>query len=214
METDLNTVEIIRNYFPTLDEKTILSLENLGSLSKEWNDKINTISRKDIDNIFSHHILHSLSIFKFMSFSSGSRILDIGTGGGYPGLPLAIVNPETEFVLCDSIGKKIKVVQAIVEALKLDNVTAVNDRAEKLGNHFDFVTGRAVTALSDFMKYAQPRIQQKNQKNVLPNGVLYLKGGSNDEELKPYKKRMELVKLHSYFKLDFYESKELLYIQA
>jgi 16S rRNA (guanine527-N7)-methyltransferase len=179
-------------------------------LYAEWNERINVISRKDIEALYLRHVLHSLGIAKVQVFLPGSRVLDIGTGGGFPGIPLAIMFPETEFVLVDSIGKKIKVVGEIARELRLENVEAVHGRAEKQQGQFDFIVSRAVTNMSDFVKWTRNKFLKENR-HPLPNGILYLKGGDLSEELKPFRKA-RIYSLSDYFEEDFFETKKVVYL--
>ena len=177
-------MEIILKYFPGLTSQQQEKLSMLGPLYHDWNEKINLISRKDIGGLYEKHILHSLSIAKIIRFSGGSRILDVGTGGGFPGIPLAIMFPEVSFHLIDSIGKKIHVVKSIADALKLENVEAEQIRAEFVKAKYDFIVSRAVTQLPEFVKWVGKNVS-KVQRNAMPNGIFYLKGGIPDEEIKP-----------------------------
>lgn len=201
--------ELILKYFPDLTEKQIVQLKQLGMLYPEWNEKINVISRKDVDSLYEKHILHSLGIAKVMQFQPGTKVLDIGTGGGFPGIPLAILFPEVQFTLIDSIGKKIKVVQAVAESIGLENVTAIHGRAEELKEKFHFVVSRAVTSMPVFLKWLKGKFE-KEQFNPKHNGVLYLKGGDLGEELAGI--RCEIFPLSTYFEEDFFETKKVVYI--
>ncbi|MEJ5053087.1 16S rRNA (guanine(527)-N(7))-methyltransferase RsmG [Sphingobacterium sp. MYb382] len=206
------TVDIIFKYFPKLTEKQKKQFAELETVYPFWNDQINVVSRKDISSLYLHHVLHSLGIAKFMtSFTPGTKILDVGTGGGFPGIPLAILFPEVQFQLVDSIGKKIKVVREVAAAIGLENVEAFHLRAEELEEKYDFVVSRAVTRLIDFMPWVRNKIEKKD-KNGLPNGILYLKGGDLKEEIKEARVRAELHSLSSYFEEDFFETKQLVYI--
>ena len=206
------TVDIIFKYFPNLTEKQKKQFEELATVYPFWNDQINVVSRKDIASLYLHHVLHSLGIAKFMtSFTPGTKILDVGTGGGFPGIPLAILFPEVQFQLVDSIGKKIKVVREVAAAIGLENVEAFHLRAEELDEKYDFVVSRAVTRLADFMPWVRNKFE-KNDKNGVPNGILYLKGGDLKEEIKEARVRAELHALSSYFEEDFFETKQLVYI--
>jgi len=181
-------LKIILKYFKNLSSTQIEQLEQLKTLYSYWNNKINVISRKDIDKLYERHILHSLAIAKYTKFTKGTRILDIGTGGGLPGIPLAILFPDVNFHLVDSIGKKIKVVNEITKALNLQNVIAEHNHSSQLKLQYDFVISRAVTAFPKFIQLVKNRIKKKNN-NKLINGIIYLKGGNLDEELKKYKKK-------------------------
>ena len=206
------TVDIIYNYFPKLTEKQKEQFAKLEELYPLWNDPINVISRKDIESLYLKHVLHSLAIGKFVGeFTPKTRILDVGTGGGFPGIPLAILFPEVQFHLVDSIGKKIKVVREIAEALGLTNVEADHIRAEQLDYKYDFVVSRAVTRLGDFIPWVQNKIERKD-KNGIPNGILYLKGGDLKEEIKEARVKAELHPISHYFKEDFFETKYVMYI--
>jgi 16S rRNA (guanine527-N7)-methyltransferase len=198
-------------YFPGLTEKAKSQLAELLPLYTEWNAQINVISRKDLDQLYTRHVLHSLAIHKFLQFAPGSRILDIGTGGGFPGIPLAILNPEVNFVLVDSIGKKIKVVQEVSQALGLTNVTAIHERAEKVKGPFDFVVSRAVAELKLLLQWSNGKISRK-QINALPNGLICLKGGDLTEEFKGLSKDIEEYDLQQWFSDPFFETKKLVYV--
>ena len=200
----------ILNYFPHLSSSQKEQFSELGPLYAEWNERINVISRKDIEALYLRHVLHSLGIAKVQDFLPGSRVLDIGTGGGFPGVPLAIMFPETKFVLVDSIGKKIKVVGEVARELGLENVEAVHGRAEKQKGQFDFIVSRAVTNMSDFVKWTRNKFL-KESRHSLPNGILYLKGGDLREELKPFQKA-RIYPLSDYFEEDFFETKKVVYL--
>lgn len=204
------TVDIILKYFPDLTETQVQQFTQLESLYKEWNAQINVISRKDIDELYIRHVLHSLGIAKVQPFAAKSRVLDVGTGGGFPGIPLAILFPETTFLLVDSIGKKIKVVNGVAQAIGLTNLTAEHMRAEKVKGEFDFIVSRAVTAMPDFMKWVKKKCAKK-QRHELKNGILYLKGGDLTEELKEFPKAT-LYDLPTYFEEDFFETKKVVHI--
>ena len=203
-------MELILNYFSELTEEQIKRFKSLEDLYRTWNEQINVISRKDIDELYVKHVLHSLGIAKVQEFKPGSKILDIGTGGGFPGIPLAILFPETNFYLVDSIGKKIKVVKAVAEALSLENVRAEHIRAENVKEEFDFIVSRAVTRMDDFVKWTRKKIAKKQQ-HELKNGILYLKGGDLTEELKNFPKA-EIYNLSDYFKEAFFETKKVVHI--
>ena len=202
--------EIVFNYFPELTEVQIEQFNLLEELYKDWNQKINVVSRKDIDELYVRHVLHSLGIAKIIQFKPGAEILDVGTGGGFPGIPLAILFPETNFTLVDAIGKKVKVVQEVVEGLKLQNVRAIHSRVEELDQQFDFIVSRAVAAMPTFVHWVKGRIKKKSE-HSLRNGILYLKGGDLEEELKNYK-TAELFELADFFKEEFFETKRLVYL--
>lgn len=202
--------EIIKNYFPTLTTKQIEQFELLEPLYKDWNSKINVISRKDIDELYVRHVLHSLGIAKVQEFKAGSSIMDVGTGGGFPGIPLAILYPDSEFYLIDAIAKKIKVVQEVVDALELKNVKSAQQRAEKVKGEFDFIVSRAVTNMPDFVKWVRNKVKKQSQ-HQLKNGILYLKGGDLTEELALYQ-TATTYDLSDYFKEDFFETKKVVHL--
>lgn len=203
-------MELILKYFPDLTEQQIEQFEALLSLYKEWNAKINVISRKDIDELYLRHVLHSLAISKVMPFANGSSILDVGTGGGFPGVPLAILFPECQFHLVDSINKKLKVIKGVVDALSLENIKPTHSRVEAINEQYDFIVSRAVTSMPEFTKWVKGKIR-KEQINDFKNGILYLKGGDLSEELKQYT-RVKLFPLTDYFKEDFFETKKVVYL--
>ncbi len=209
----MDSVEIISRYFPKISETQLDQFHQLGVSVLHWNDKINVISRKDTAHIYLHHILHSLAIAKVIQFKPGTRIVDIGTGGGFPGIPLAIMFPDCEFHLVDSIGKKIKVANEICTHLKLDNVRAEQTRAEQIKNQYDFATGRAVTQLPKMLQWVANKIAAKSF-NSAPNGMLYLKGGDFDEELDQIKKYHKVHDISSFFKEPFFETKKVVYIKG
>ncbi|QZK91305.1 16S rRNA (guanine(527)-N(7))-methyltransferase RsmG [Flavobacterium sp. CHNK8] len=200
----------ILKYFPNLSDLQKEQFEKLDFLYHEWNEKINVISRKDIDSLYTKHILHSLGIAKIMKFEPGTYVLDVGTGGGFPGIPLAILFPETRFYLIDVIAKKIKVVQAVAEGLELKNVKAEQMRAENVKGDFDFIVSRAVTNMPDFVSWVKTKIK-KNNKHELKNGILYLKGGDLTEELKDFPKATE-YNLADYFEDEFFETKKVVHL--
>ena len=202
---------LIQEYFPGLTDDQIEKFDKLYELYSFWNAQINVISRKDIDELYERHILHSLGIAKFCSFKAGEKVLDVGTGGGFPGIPLAILFPETQFHLVDSIGKKIKVVDEVATALGLENVRASHLRAEQVTDKYDFVVSRAVTRLIDFYPWIKDKFN-KDSKNAIANGILYLKGGDLAEEIAESKLKAELYPLSAYFKEDFFETKYVVYI--
>ncbi len=204
--------DLIFKYFPDLDEKQKSQLSDLGELYAFWNARINVISRKDFENFYVHHVLHSLGIAKVIQFKSGTEVMDVGTGGGFPGIPLAILFPDVSFYLVDSIGKKIKVVNEVVASIDLKNVEASQTRVEKVNRSFDFIVSRAVTNLPDFMKWTHYKFHRKSF-NELNNGILYLKGGEIEKELaslKRYKKRV--YNLSGFFSEDFFETKKLVHL--
>lgn len=197
------TSDIIFKYFPGLTVKQRSQIEQLPELYNLWNSQINVISRKDIDLLYERHVLHSIGIAKVMPFLPGESVLDVGTGGGFPGIPLAILFPETRFHLVDSIGKKIKVVQEVAKALGLTNVKASHLRAEQLDEKFDFVVSRAVTQLKDFYPWVRGKFS-KDSKNTLPNGILYLKGGDLEQEIKESGLKVQQYHLKDYFSEEFF----------
>lgn len=205
--------EQLKKYFPFLTEIQLSQYETLAKEFLSWNEKINLISRKDTDNLFEHHILHSLAIAKVCKFKPQCEVMDIGTGGGFPGIPLAIMFPETKFYLVDSIGKKIKVVQALVETLGLKNVKAEQIRAENVNRQFDFIVSRAVTYLPDFMQWTKGKIS-KIQYHDLSNGVLYLKGGDLTEELSTIKNKIKIYDIDNYFEGEFFETKKVIHVKC
>jgi 16S rRNA (guanine527-N7)-methyltransferase len=207
----LSTADVLFRYFPQLTESQKNQYQKLQGLYKEWNDKINVISRKDIDNLYVNHVLHSMGIARAVSFKAGSLILDVGTGGGFPGIPLAILFPEVQFHLVDSIGKKITVVKNVADALGLKNVTAEQVRAEQLKAEYDFIISRAVTRLKEFYSWIHKRIKKKSSHELF-NGILYLKGGDLDEELAELKKPYQIFELSDYFKEEFFETKKIVYV--
>ncbi|MFN2260789.1 MAG: 16S rRNA (guanine(527)-N(7))-methyltransferase RsmG [Psychroflexus sp.] len=203
-------MEIITKYFPNLSEHQIQQFSQIAEVYKDWNQKINVVSRKDIDEIYIRHVLHSLGIAKIQKFQPNSKILDVGTGGGFPGIPLAILFPETQFTLVDSIGKKIKVVEEVVDALELKNVKTVNDRVENISGEFDFIVSRAVAVMPSFVHWVKGKIA-KTSNHEIKNGILYLKGGDLSEELSPYK-TVEIFELSDLFEEDFFDTKKVVYL--
>ena len=202
-------MQIIHKYFPDLTEKQIQQFSNLQELYEHWNAQINVISRKNIDTLYTNHILHSLAIAKVIQFEKGTKILDIGTGGGFPGIPLAILFPDVEFLLVDSIGKKIKVVNEVSSAIGLTNVRTLHERAENINETFDFIVSRAVTNMTDFKKWVKGKFNKKHN-NSLKNGILYLKGGDLSEELRGLSHtRYEIA---DSFEEEFFETKKVIYI--
>ena len=204
-------MEQLIKYFPNLTDLQKQQYEALPSLYAEWNEKINVISRKDIDNLYERHVVHSLGIAKVMPFCPGARVLDVGTGGGFPGIPLAIMFPNVKFTLVDSIGKKIKVVNAVAEALQLKNVEAYQTRAEQVQQRYDFVVCRAVTDMNDFARWVQGKILPTNR-HGLQNGILALKGGDLDEELKSFGNKATVYPLSKYFDEEFYDTKKVVHL--
>lgn len=203
-------METLLHYFPNLTESQKAQFALLATLYKDWNLKINVVSRKDIDEIYTRHVLHSLGIAKIQTFKPGARILDVGTGGGFPGIPLAILFPETQFHLVDSIGKKIKVVEEVSQGLGLLNVNVTNARVETITDQYDFVVSRAVAQMETFVHWTKGRFLKKSQ-HELKNGILYLKGGDLTEELAPYPKAT-IYSLQNHFKQDFFETKTVVHL--
>jgi 16S rRNA (guanine527-N7)-methyltransferase len=203
-------MDIIHKYFKNLSAAQIQQFEKLQELYEDWNLKINVVSRKDIDELYLRHVLHSLAIAKVVQFKPGAKVLDVGTGGGFPGIPLAILFPETQFHLVDSIGKKIKVVNEVVEGLGLENVKTTNDRVEELKGTYDFIVSRAVAQMETFVGWTKGKISKK-QNHDLKNGILYLKGGDLSEELKLYTSAT-IYDLPTYFEEDFYETKKVVHL--
>lgn len=206
----LPLVELVLKYFPNLTEEQIEQFEKLYDLYLEWNSKINVISRKDIDELYLRHVLHSLAIAKVIQFKDGTKIMDVGTGGGFPGVPLAIMFPECSFHLVDSINKKLKVINAVSEALNLTNITTTHSRVEAIDDHYDFIVSRAVTAMPSFVDWVKNKVLKKSQHD-LKNGILYLKGGDLTEELKDFPKAT-LYNLSDYFEEDFFETKKVVHL--
>ena len=201
---------IISDYFSLSDHQE-QQFAALDVLYRDWNSKINVISRKDIDNLYEHHVLHSLAIAKVLPFQPHTEILDVGTGGGFPGIPLAILFPECRFTLIDSIGKKIKVAQEVANALGLTNVECIQERAEEEKRKFDFVVSRAVMPLLDLVRLVQKNVSNK-QRNAVPNGWVVLKGGDLRDELRPFQKRAEVTEISSFFRGEWYETKQVIYL--
>ena len=208
MSTDL---QIIEKYFPDLSELQKAQLSELKPLYTQWNAQINVISRKDIEQLYERHVLHSLSIAKFISFQPGTQLMDLGCGGGFPGIPLAILFPEVSFTLIDSIGKKIKVVKEVSDALGLTNVQAHHMRAEKVKEQFDFVITRAVAPMSDLVKWTRKKYAVE-QRHEIQNGIIALKGGDLNQELASWGMRKTLINLSDYFDEPFYETKKIVHI--
>ncbi|MFD1095116.1 16S rRNA (guanine(527)-N(7))-methyltransferase RsmG [Salegentibacter chungangensis] len=203
-------MELIKKYFPELTPWQIEKFKQLETLYKDWNLKINVVSRKDIDEIYLRHVLHSLGIAKIQPFLPEAEILDVGTGGGFPGIPLAILFPKTNFHLVDSIGKKIKVVNEVVEGLQLQNVKTTNGRVEEVSGHYDFIVSRAVAAMPTFVHWTKGKIAKKSR-HELKNGILYLKGGDLTEELRDYQ-TARVYELSDYFEEDFFETKKVVHL--
>lgn len=207
----MQSVELIFSYFPELTDLQKEQFVRLLPLYQDWNAKINVISRKDVDNLYLNHVLHSLGIAKMTSFKPGAHILDVGTGGGFPGIPLAILFPEVHFHLVDSIGKKITVVKNVAEGAGLKNIRAEQIRAEQVKGEYDFIVSRAVTRLKEFYGWIHRKVK-KESKHSLYNGILYLKGGDLDEELAELKKPHQVFDLSSVFKEEFFETKKVVYV--
>jgi 16S rRNA (guanine527-N7)-methyltransferase len=204
-------MEFIKKYFPNITQEQSERFAALDALYRDWNSKINVISRKDIDNLYEHHILHSLGIAELISFKPGTRIMDLGTGGGFPGIPLAIMFPDVNFHLVDSIGKKIKVCNEVSSALGLTNVTTEWNRAENVKDKFDFVVSRAVMPLTDLVKLIRKNIAKESH-NALPNGLICLKGGELEHEVMPMKSHTLVTDLSNYFEEEFFETKKVVYV--
>ena len=205
-------MEIIQKYFPKLTEKQIKQFSDLYDLYFDWNSKINVISRKDIENLYEHHVLHSLAIAKVLTFRDNTSIMDVGTGGGFPAIPLAILFPECHFHLVDSIGKKIKVANSISDSIGLNNTTFQHARVEEVKTKFDFIVSRAVMPLADLVKLTRKNVDIKNQKNALPNGLICLKGGELQHEILPFRKESSLFDLSDFFEEEFFLTKKALYV--
>ncbi len=203
-------MDLILTYFPNLTETQQRQFVQLEALYKDWNAKINVVSRKDIDELYLRHVLHSLGIAKVVSFQPKSKILDVGTGGGFPGIPLAILFPECKFHLVDSIGKKLKVVEGVVESLGLKNVKTTHGRAEIVKGEFDFIVSRAVTAMPEFVSWVKGKIAKKQQHDI-KNGILYLKGGDLTEELQVFR-TTTIYNLSDYFKEEFFDTKKVVHL--
>ncbi|UTW63016.1 16S rRNA (guanine(527)-N(7))-methyltransferase RsmG [bacterium SCSIO 12741] len=201
---------IIRKYFPELSDETYSRLELLGPLYREWNEKINVISRKDIDQLYERHVLHSLAIAQYHSFKPGERVLDVGTGGGFPGIPLCILFPETEFTLVDSIGKKIKVVSAVKEALVLDNCVPQHANVKQVKGQFHYVVSRAVTNFGAFYNLVRKNLMEAPSPSE-PYGIIYLKGGDLDQELAAFQNRIVQTAIGRYFEEDFFQTKSIIH---
>lgn len=206
-------MELIEKYFPNLSELQKQNLAALDALYADWNSKINVISRKDQDHFYERHVLHSLAIAKVCRFHPGAEVLDIGTGGGFPGIPLAILFPKAQFHLVDSIGKKVKVVEEVALALNLKNVTAEQIRAEKLHRSFDFIVSRAVTQMPKFMTWTRNRVRKGKDAGSMANGILYLKGGDLSEELASFR-RAKVYPISKHFEEEFFETKKVVYLKT
>ena len=209
-QLDMAGVEVIKEHF-SLTPLQMQQFAALGALYREWNAKINVISRKDIDNLYPHHIIHSLAIAKVLNFQPGTTLLDVGTGGGFPGIPLAILFPECQFTLIDSIGKKIKVATEIARAIGLTNVTCIQERAEMEKGKFDFIISRAVMPLPDLVKLIRKNVSSKHN-NAMPNGLMVLKGGNLDSETQAYRKYVEITEVSTIFAGDWFKEKAVVYL--
>ncbi|MES2589786.1 MAG: 16S rRNA (guanine(527)-N(7))-methyltransferase RsmG [Bacteroidota bacterium] len=208
----MDSVELIRKYFKNLSEKQVQQFTELKEIYEFWNNQINVISRKDLDSFYERHVLHSLAIAKVIDFKSNTSIMDVGTGGGFPGIPLAILFPECQFHLVDSIGKKIKVVSEVAAHLKLENVKTSHDRAENIKEKYDFIVSRAVTAMPTFLTWTRNKFNKEN-KNYIKNGILYLKGGDLAEEMKSVKQKITYNAIPKYFEEEFFETKKVVYLK-
>ena len=206
-------MDLILKYFPKLTERQREQYAALLPLYEDWNAKINVISRKDMCNFYEHHVLHSLAIAKVMQFKTMAEVLDVGTGGGFPGIPLAIMFPDANFYLIDSVGKKIKVVQDVVRQLGLKNVRAEQIRAEQVDGDFDFIVSRAVTTLSEFTGWVKGKVSDTHY-HKLRNGILYLKGGDLTEELAPFRKKVRTWDISDFFEEEFFETKKVIYLSC
>jgi 16S rRNA (guanine527-N7)-methyltransferase len=211
MNNALQDSSVIEKYFAGLSRQQKQQFAQLKDLYQTWNERINVISRKDVDNLYVNHVLHSLGIAKALTFLPGTQVLDVGTGGGFPGIPLAILFPDTQFHLVDSIGKKIIVVTAVAEALQLTNVKAEQIRAEQLKTRYDFVVSRAVTRMKEFYCWVHPKIKRESR-HPLDNGILYLKGGELEEEMNELKHRYSLYDLTTFFSEPFFQTKKVVYV--
>jgi 16S rRNA (guanine527-N7)-methyltransferase len=206
-----NNIELLKKYFPVLAAEKLEKYDAFATIFKEWNQKINLVSKNDSTFLFERHILHSLAIAKFIKFKPGSAIMDLGTGGGFPGLPLAIMFPEVTFTLVDSIGKKIRVVSDLIAQLDLQNAVAECNRAENLQGQYDFVVSRATAPLNDLYRWSRQLISRKQQ-NAIPNGIICLKGGDIDAEIQPFRGRTEVVPVSDYFAEDYFLTKKLIFL--
>ncbi|MBF1066053.1 MAG: 16S rRNA (guanine(527)-N(7))-methyltransferase RsmG [Prevotellaceae bacterium] len=204
-------MEQLLRYFPQLTEQQQRQFAALDALYRDWNAKINVISRKDIDNLYPHHVLHSLGIAKVITFRPGTHVMDIGTGGGFPGIPLAILFPEVQFHLLDSIGKKIKVAQSVADALELTNVRTSHKNVMEEKEKYDFVVSRAVMQMEDLVRLVRKNVHHE-QRNSLPNGLICLKGGDIQQEMRPFKHCCDVWPLHTYFEEEFFETKKVAYV--
>lgn len=210
MLKNISAMELIKKYFPELTDTQLSQFKRLEGLYKEWNLRINVVSRKDIDELYLRHVLHSMGIAKVISFKAGAKVLDVGTGGGFPGIPLAILFPETQFHLVDSIAKKLKVVDEVVQSLDLQNVKTTHDRVENISDQFDFIVSRAVTAMPTFVKWVKGKVSKKQQ-HPIKNGILYLKGGDLTEELSPYR-TTTIYNLSDFYNETFFDTKKVVHL--
>jgi len=201
----------VLSYFPYLTSEKVEKFKGLYDVYNHWNKKINVISRKDFQNFYLHHVLHSLAIYKITDFNPGTKILDIGTGGGFPGIPLAIVYPECHFVLLDSIRKKLKVIEAISKEIELSNIETVHERAENYNEKFDFITSRAVTQFPKFINWVKNNISETHD-NSMKNGIFYLKGGNFEEEIKRYTDKIQIYNIYDFFREEFFKTKKIIYM--
>ncbi len=206
----MDSVALIERYFCDLSEEQREKFAQLGEVYQEWNSKINVVSRKDMEHIYLHHILHSLAIAKVCRFADGAKVLDVGCGGGFPSVPLAIMFPNVEFTACDSIGKKIRVVEGVCEAVGIRNIRTVNGRVEQLKEQFDYIVSRAVTDMPTFVGWVRGMVRQ-GQRGELPNGILYLKGGDLTEELRASRRQWERHYISEFFDEEFFETKQVVY---
>jgi len=204
-------VSVITKYFKNLDDLQLQRFTQLGALYATWNERVNLVSRKDIEHLYERHILHSLSIARFIKFKPDVKVMDLGTGGGFPGIPLAICFPEVQFTLIDSIAKKMRVVEDLVQVLDLKNVNTIVGRAENIKGSFDYVVSRAVAPLSEIYAWTGKSIAKKQQ-HAMPNGIICLKGGDLRDELMPFKNRVEVHEIHDWFDEEFFETKKLVYL--
>ena len=204
-------IEIIEKYFPQMTDEQRRQFTQLDELYRDWNAKINVISRKDIDHLYEHHVLHSLAVAKVLRFKGGTRILDFGTGGGFPGIPLAIMFPDVSFKLIDGTGKKIRVVSEVVQAIGLQNVVAAHQRGEEEKGKYDFIVSRAVMPLPDLVKIVRKNISSKQQ-NAMINGLIVLKGGNIENEIQPYRKQVEVLPVSNWFEEEWFNEKNVIYL--